>query len=76
MTDNPNHWHDFESEQDIDLSSLNVILMRKDPPFDIEYIITTYILQLAEENGSLIVNKPSSLRNNNEKLFGKLTNEN
>ncbi|MCK4674293.1 MAG: glutathione synthase [Gammaproteobacteria bacterium] len=69
VTDNPNHWHDFESEQDIDLSSLNVILMRKDPPFDIEYIITTYILQLAEDNGSLIVNKPSSLRNNNEKLF-------
>ena len=45
VEDNPDHWFNFSSEQDIDLSSLNVILMRKDPPFDIEYITTTYILQ-------------------------------
>ena len=69
VDDNPDHWFDFSSEQLIDLSSLDVILMRKDPPFDIEYIISTYILELAEQNGSLIVNKPASLRNNNEKMF-------
>jgi len=69
VEDNPDHWYDFESEQDIELSSLDVILMRKDPPFDIEYITSTYILELAEKNGSLIVNRPASLRDNNEKMF-------
>jgi len=69
VEDNPDNWFNFSSEQDIDLSSLDVILMRKDPPFDIEYIATTYILQLAEQRGSLIVNKAASLRDNNEKMF-------
>jgi len=69
VDDNPEHWFDFATEHDIDLSDLDVILMRKDPPFDIEYIASTYILELAEQNGSLIVNKPASLRNNNEKMF-------
>ncbi|MCK5395549.1 MAG: glutathione synthase [Gammaproteobacteria bacterium] len=69
VDDNPDHWFDFTKEQDIDLSSLDVILMRKDPPFDIEYIASTYILGLAEQNGTLIVNRPASLRDNNEKMF-------
>ena len=69
VDDNPDHWFDFTKTQDIDLSSLDVILMRKDPPFDIEYITTTYILELAEKCGTLVVNKPMSLRNNNEKMF-------
>jgi glutathione synthase len=69
VEDNPDHWFNFSSEQDIDLSSLDVILMRKDPPFDIEYITTTYILQLAQQHGSLIVNKAAGLRDNNEKMF-------
>ena len=69
VDNNPDHWFSISSEQDIDLSSLDVILMRKDPPFDIEYITSTYILELAEQNGTLIVNKPASLRNNNEKMF-------
>ncbi len=69
VEDNPDHWFNFSAEQDIDLSSMDVILMRKDPPFDIEYINTTYILQLAEQHGSLIVNKAASLRDNNEKMF-------
>ncbi|MCL4161702.1 UNVERIFIED_CONTAM: hypothetical protein GTU68_043436 [Idotea baltica] len=43
--------------------------MRKDPPFDMEYIYSTYILELAEQKGCLIVNKPSSIRTANEKLF-------
>jgi len=69
VEDNAEHWFDFTSEQVIDLDSLNVILMRKDPPFDIEYITSTYLLELAEQNGSLVVNKPASLRDNNEKMF-------
>ena len=43
--------------------------MRKDPPFDMEYIYTTYALELAEQKGCLIINKPQSLRDVNEKLF-------
>ena len=69
VEDNPEHWYDFSSQQDIDLSTLDVILMRKDPPFDMEYITSTYILELAEKKGSLIVNRPASLRDNNEKMF-------
>ncbi len=69
VEDRPDHWYDFSAEQDIELGLLDVILMRKDPPFDIEYIASTYILELAEKRGSLIVNKPASLRDNNEKMF-------
>ena len=69
VMDDTNRWYETVSEQDIDLCSLDAILMRKDPPFDIEYITSTYILELAENSGTLIVNSPSSLRNNNEKMF-------
>lgn len=69
LIDNPKHWFDFHSEQDIELASLDVILMRKDPPFDTEYINSTYILQLAKQLGTLVVNNPASLRDNNEKMF-------
>ncbi len=51
------------------LSDFDVILMRKDPPFDNEYIYSTYILEAAERQGVLIVNKPQSLRDCNEKVF-------
>ncbi|MGP1930203.1 MAG: glutathione synthase [Arsenophonus sp. ET-YP4-MAG3] len=62
-------WYEFDVKQDIALKNLDVILMRKDPPFDIEYIYATYILERAEQAGSLIINKPQSLRDCNEKLF-------
>lgn len=65
----PDHWFDFSDEQTIALSDLDVILMRKDPPFDTEFIYATYILERAEDEGTLIVNKPQSLRDCNEKLF-------
>lgn len=51
------------------LHSLDVILMRKDPPFDTEFIYATYLLERAEGEGVLIVNKPQSLRDANEKLY-------
>jgi len=63
------HWYESVSEQDISLSDLDVILMRKDPPFDMEYINTTYVLDLAEQQGSIVVNRPSALRDANEKMF-------
>lgn len=51
------------------LSDFDIVLMRKDPPFDMEYIYTTYALELAEQEGVLVANKPHSLRDANEKFF-------
>jgi glutathione synthase len=62
-------WHQFICEQDIPLDQLDVIIMRKDPPFDQEYIYATYLLERAESMGVYVVNKPQSLRDANEKLF-------
>ncbi|ESP92972.1 MULTISPECIES: glutathione synthase [Pseudoalteromonas] len=67
--DDESHWYELADKQDIALSDLDVILMRKDPPFDTEYIYATYILERAELAGTLVVNKPQSLRDANEKLF-------
>ena len=69
VRDDLDDWFSFHGESDIALEQLDVVLMRKDPPFDIEYIYTTYLLELAEQHGVLIVNKPQSLRDANEKLF-------
>lgn len=62
-------WFNFDGEQDAPLDSLDVVLMRKDPPFDQEYIYATYLLECAESRGVYVVNKPRSLRDANEKLF-------
>ena len=67
--DNEKTWYQLEPAADLPLDSLDAILMRKDPPFDMNYIYSTYILEKAEEEGTLIVNKPQSLRDANEKLF-------
>ncbi len=67
--DYPDYWFDFGAEQDVELGDLDAILMRKDPPFDMEYVYTTYILDRAKLAGSLIVNDPQALRNMNEKAF-------
>ncbi len=62
-------WHQFLGEQEIHLADLDVILMRKDPPFNQEYIYATYILEQAERQGVYVVNKPQSLRDANEKMY-------
>ncbi|MES0327720.1 MAG: glutathione synthase [Gammaproteobacteria bacterium] len=69
VTDNHENWYSSQPVEDIELASLDAILMRKDPPFDIEYITSTYILEMAEREGSLVVNRPASLRDANEKMF-------
>lgn len=69
LEQNPENWFEVVSEQEIALADLDAVLMRKDPPFDTEYIYATYILERAEVEGCLIVNKPQSLRDCNEKLF-------
>lgn len=66
---NPSKWFELSAPRDIALSELNVIIMRKDPPVDAEFIYATHILERAEEKGTLIVNQASSLRDCNEKLY-------
>lgn len=65
----PDQWYSAGPEQQLELAFFDVILMRKDPPFDNEFIYTTYLLDAAEKLGVLVVNKPSSLRDCNEKIF-------
>ncbi|HEY5738485.1 MAG TPA: glutathione synthase [Gammaproteobacteria bacterium] len=67
--DDADHWFDYTDDGDCRLDELDAILMRKDPPFDLEYVYCTYILEQAEENGVLVVNRPASLRDCNEKLY-------
>ena len=69
VRDDPANWFSIGESRDIELGDLDVILMRKDPPFDMEYIYTSYILERAETAGALIVNKPESLRDMNEKAY-------
>jgi glutathione synthase len=66
---NPDQWFELGAPRTTDLAELDVILMRKDPPFDNEYLYSTYILEAAERLGVLVVNKPRSLRDCNEKIF-------
>ena len=67
--ENSDKWYQLSSATTINLAQLDVILMRKDPPFDMEYIMDTYVLDMAKQNGVLIVNNPQALRDANEKFF-------
>ena len=69
VRDDANDWYETGPEQEIRLGDLDVILMRKDPPFDMEYIYTSYILDRAGAAGALIVNEPQALRDMNEKAY-------
>ncbi|MDI9243942.1 glutathione synthase [Marinobacter sp. CHS3-4] len=65
----PDDWFEYGNSQDRALGDLDVILMRKDPPVDREFLMATYILEAAEQQGALVVNPASTLRDCNEKLF-------
>jgi glutathione synthase len=69
VRDDPAQWFTLGAPESVPLASMHAVLMRKDPPFDMEYIYTTYILERAELAGSLIVNRPQGLRDMNEKVF-------
>ena len=69
VNDSKSDWHSREDAQPLSLGTLNAVFMRKDPPFDMDYIYATYLLEQLESDGVLVVNKPSSLRDANEKLF-------
>ncbi len=68
VRDDPDDWFDLGATSDIALGDLDVILMRKDPPFDMDYINSTYLLEHAQADGVLVVNEARSLRDYNEKM--------
>jgi len=69
VQDRDHDWFELGEPGSQPLAGLDVILMRKDPPLNMEFLYTTYILEQAERAGVLVVNRPESLRNSNEKLF-------
>ena len=68
VNDDVKNWFAYGIENEFCLSDFDVILMRKDPPFDMEYIYATYILDLAKMGGAKVINDPSAIRNLNEKV--------
>ena len=68
VRDQSSDWFSISNFTPINLCEFDVILMRKDPPFNMQYIYTSYTLELAEKKGTLIVNRTSALRNMNEKF--------
>ena len=69
VKDSEHEWYKCEATEELQLTNIDVVFMRKDPPFDMDYIYATYLLEQAEDSGVLVMNKPSSLRDANEKLF-------
>jgi len=69
VRDDENDWFSLSCERTATLAELDVVLMRKDPPIDMEFIYTTFLLQKAETEGVLVVNNPAAIRNANEKLY-------
>jgi glutathione synthase len=69
VEDNPEHWFSFGEGLVSELALLDIILMRKDPPVNMNYIYVTQLLELAQKDGVCVVNSPAALRDVNEKLF-------
>lgn len=67
--DDAERWFELEAAKHAPLTDMDMILMRRDPPFDLDYVYLTYILELAERAGVLVINRPQSLRDANEKFF-------
>ncbi|MCF7984885.1 MAG: glutathione synthase [Thiohalocapsa sp.] len=69
VRDDPLDWFTLGDSETRPLSAIDAVLMRKDPPFDMEYVYATYLLELARDAGCLVVNDPQTLRDANEKIF-------
>ena len=69
VRDNRESWFELGESQNRELAVLDFLLMRKDPPFDMDYVYSTYMLDLAEQAGVTVVNRPQALRDANEKCF-------
>ncbi len=68
LKDDAHDWYDASEPKAAPLQDFDAVLMRKDPPFDMEYVYSTYLLELAEQQGAHIVNSPRAIRDYNEKL--------
>jgi glutathione synthase len=69
VADDPAEWFELGDVTVTPLGEMDVILMRKDPPFNVDYVVATYVLERAEDRGALVVNRPQGLRDANEKAF-------
>lgn len=67
-TDGDHHWYRAEEPEEVSLHEFDAVLMRKDPPFDMEYVYSTYLLELAENGGARVINSARAVRDHNEKL--------
>ena len=67
--DDQTHWYESEPEREVFLQDFDCILMRLDPPFNMDYVYATYFLQRASDAGTLVLNNPAALRDINEKMF-------
>jgi glutathione synthase len=68
LTGDATDWYRASPQQETNLGEFDAIVQRKDPPFDMEYVYGTYLLELAEQQGAMVFNKPSAIRDHNEKL--------
>ncbi|UGQ46994.1 glutathione synthase [Massilia endophytica] len=68
LTGDSNHWYTADAAEDLPLTAFDAIVERKDPPFNMEYVYGTYLLEQAERQGARVFNKPSAIRDHNEKL--------
>ncbi len=68
LTGDAHDWYKAAPSEDTSLAAFDAVIQRKDPPFDMEYVYGTYLLQLAEKQGAQVFNKPSAIRDHNEKL--------
>ncbi|MCK0536826.1 glutathione synthase [Alcanivorax quisquiliarum] len=69
VVDQLENWFTLGEARNLDLADLDIVLMRQDPPFNNEYLYATYLLEKAEREGVMVVNRPGAVRDCNEKLF-------
>ena len=68
LTGDKYKWYEAGEPQEVALSTFDAVIMRKDPPFDMEYVYSTYLLELAEASGARVFNSPRAIRDTNEKM--------
>lgn len=68
IRDDPHDWFGLDEPARLPLATFDAVLMRKDPPFDMEYVTSTWMLELAEAQGARVFNKPRAIRDHSEKL--------
>ena len=68
LTGDPHAWYCSDAAVETDLAAFDAVIMRKDPPFDMEYVYSTYLLEAAEAQGARVFNRPRAIRDHNEKL--------